>query len=168
MGVLSNPAATTVFSILERDKDLAEGVEALIQVGKSSFWGWDDGSNILFWMWPKDIRRECKDGCELFVKGRIPQFTKKQRMPVDELVYEMVNKKTEKLQNSSYITSGTVLSLTSFFHVPKGDSDIRLVYELIACDLNEALWAPKFWMPSAENVLITATHYYWFGVVDSF
>ena len=34
---------------LERDKDLAAGLEALIQVGKSSFWGCYDGSSILFW-----------------------------------------------------------------------------------------------------------------------
>ena len=32
----------------ERDKDITAGVEALIWVGKSSFWGWDDGSRILF------------------------------------------------------------------------------------------------------------------------
>ena len=33
----------------EINKDLAAGVEALSRVRKYSFWGWDDGSSILFW-----------------------------------------------------------------------------------------------------------------------
>ena len=67
----------------EIDKDLAAGVEALIRVGKASFWGWDDGYSILFWRWPKEIRQEFRDRCELFVKVNIPRFTKKQRMLVE-------------------------------------------------------------------------------------
>ena len=42
----------------EIDKDIAAGVEAMNRVGKSSFWGWDDGSSILFWMCPKNKRHE--------------------------------------------------------------------------------------------------------------
>ena len=123
----------------ERNKDLAAGVEGLSRVGKYSFWGWDDGSSILFWRWPKYIRREYRDGCELFVKGKLLRFTKKKRMLMEELECEMVKKKTEKVQHRRYITSGTVLSLTIFFRVPKGDSDIHLVYDLTACGLNKAL-----------------------------
>ena len=66
-----------------------------------------------------------------------------------------------------YITSGTFLILTIFFHVPKGYSYIRLVYELTACILNEALWDPKLWMPFVDNFLNTATQASWFGDVDS-
>ena len=80
----------------EIDKDLAAGVEYLIRVGKSSFWGWDDGSSILFWRRPKDIRREYRDGCELFVKGKLPRFIKKERIPVENLESDMVKKKIKK------------------------------------------------------------------------
>ena len=134
---------------------------------KYSFWGWDDGSSILFWGRPKDIRRECRDRYDLFVKGKLPRITKEKRMPVYELECDMVKKKIENVRNRQYITSGTVLGLTRFFHVPKGDSDIRLVYDIKACGLNEALWDPKSWMPSADNVLDTASHSSWFDNVDS-
>ena len=77
----------------------------------------------MFWRWPKDIRHECRDGCDLFLKGNLLQFTKKQQMPVDKLEFYMVKKKIEKVKNRRYITIGTVLSLTTFFNVPKGDSD---------------------------------------------
>ena len=101
------------------------------------------------------------------MKVNLPRFTKKQSMPVDELECDMVKKKTEKVRHRRYISSGTVLSLASFFHVPNRESDIRLVYDLISCGLNEVLWAPKLWMPSAEKILDTATHTSWFGDVDS-
>ena len=101
------------------------------------------------------------------MKGKLLWFTKKQRMPVDESECEMVKMKIEKVKHRRYITSGTVLSPTIFFHVTKGDSDICLVYDLIACGLNEDLWGTKLWMPSVEDVLDTATHSSWFGNMDS-
>ena len=67
----------------ERNKDFAAGVENLSRVGKYSFWGWDDGSSILFLRWSKDVRRKYRDGCELFVKGKLLKFTKKQRIPME-------------------------------------------------------------------------------------
>ena len=70
------------------------------------------------------------------------------------------------MQNRQYIAIGFILRLTTFFHVPKGGSDIRLVYSLIDCGINESLWGPKLWMPYVENVLDTATHSSWFGDVD--
>ena len=79
----------------------------------------------------------------------------------------MVNNKIEKLWNRRYITIGSVLSLTILFRVPDRDSDIRLVYDLTYCGLNEAPWDTKSCTPSAENVLDTATHSYWSGDVDS-
>ena len=85
----------------------------------------------------------------MFVKGKLPQFSKKQRMPMEELECDMVKREIEKVRNRRCITSGTVLGLTSFFRVPKEESDIRLVYDLTACGLNEALWGPKFWITSA-------------------
>ena len=39
----------------ERDKDLSTGVAGLIWVGKTSLWGWGDGSSILFLRSPKDM-----------------------------------------------------------------------------------------------------------------
>ena len=69
-------------------------------------------------------------------------------MPVEQLEFDMVNKKIEDLQNRWYITSGIFISLTNFFHVPKGDIEIRLVYDLTDYGLNEALWDTKLWLPS--------------------
>jgi hypothetical protein len=37
---------------------------------------------------------------------------------------------------------GLILSLTSFFSVPKGDTDIRMVYNGTSSGMNAHLWAP--------------------------
>ena len=42
-----------------------------------------------------------------------------------------------------------------------------MVYDLTACGLNDALWAPTFWMPTVLSVLDCATHSSWFGDVDA-
>ena len=147
--------------------DYEAGIEALNRVGGSSFWNWDDGSSIFFWRWPKEIMQECRDGCNIFVKGRLPCYTRKQRMPPDPSDFAKVAAKIKVVRDKQYICKGSVKSLTSFFAVPKGDSDIRLVYDLSACGLNEALWAPSFWMPSVDNVLDVATHKSWFSDIDA-
>ena len=42
-----------------------------------------------------------------------------------------------------------VLSLTGYFSIPKGEGDMRMVYDATKCKLNDALWAPSFWLPTA-------------------
>ena len=122
--------------------DYEAGLEALNRLGGSSFWNWDDGSSIFFWRWPKEIMRECRNGCDIFVKGCLPRFARKQRMPPDPEDFAKVAAKIKAVRDKRYIGEGSVKSLTSFFAVPKGESDIHIVYDLSACGLNEALWAP--------------------------
>jgi hypothetical protein len=45
-----------------------------------------------------------------------------------------------------------VKSLIQFFDVPKA-GDIRLVYNGTSCGLNDALWCPNFWIPTAKSAL---------------
>ena len=42
-------------------------------------------------------------------------------------------------------------SLTSFFTVPKGDSDVRLVYNGTKSGLNDCHWAPWLRLPKIEQ-----------------
>jgi hypothetical protein len=47
-----------------------------------------------------------------------------------------------------YFEYGLILSLTSFFSVPKVDTDIRMVYNFTSSDMNAHLWAPWFALPT--------------------
>ena len=92
----------------------------------------------------------------------MPRFTTNKRFPTDVAEFDMIKRKVEKVRIRRYISGGTVLSLTAFFYVPNGDDDTRLVHDLTASGLNDALWYPSFWMPSIDNVLYVATHLSWF------
>ncbi|CAJ1943751.1 unnamed protein product [Cylindrotheca closterium] len=52
-----------------------------------------------------------------------------------------------------YISKGVVVSLTSFFAVQKGDNDIRMVYDGTKSGLNDAMWVPRFGLPTIETHL---------------
>ena len=78
--------------------------------------------------------------------------------------------KLVKVRDRGYIGEllhGSIKSLTHYFAVPKGDKDIRMVYDMTASGLNKALWAPKFWMPTATNIIDCSTDNKWFGDVDA-
>jgi hypothetical protein len=56
--------------------------------------------------------------------------------------------KLMKLFAGRYFIYGIILSLTSFFAVPKGDTDILLVYNGTSLGLDAYLWAPWFALPT--------------------
>ena len=93
----------------------------------------------------------------------MPRFTKNQQVPTYPAEFEMIKKKVDRVRSRRYIAGGTILSLTYFFSMPKGEDYIRLVYDLTDSGLNDELWDPIFWMPLVENILDVDTHLSWFG-----
>ncbi len=61
-----------------------------------------------------------------------------------------IHKKLLTKQQHGYIIPGPVLSLTSYFSMPKGEDDICLVYDGTKSGLNSILWAPWFPLPTIE------------------
>ena len=47
-----------------------------------------------------------------------------------------------------------ILALTSFFSVPKGTYDIRMVFDATLSGLNNYLWDPNFMLPSMGSLLM--------------
>ena len=44
-------------------------------------------------------------------------------------------------------------SLTPYFGVPKGVSNIRMEYDASKSGLNESLWAPSFGLPTIDTIV---------------
>ncbi len=59
-----------------------------------------------------------------------------------------------------------MLSLTGIFAVPKGPTDVQLVYDASASGLNGVLWAPTFALPGAHALLDIVTPSSWMGDLD--
>ena len=147
--------------------DSQAGRDALQRARGTTFWDWTDGSSIFFWRWQPEVKRDTRDGTSLWVKGTLPAFRQPQRKPKDDLVAEQVSLKIQKVVRRRYLEKGMVKSLTNYFAVPKGEHDIRLVYNMTSSGLNDALWAPSFWLPVVEDVLECACHSSWFGDIDA-
>ena len=152
---------------LELAKDLEVGCDAVCRAANSSWWNWDDGSTLYFWRWPKWSRLSVRDGIKLFVDwDKMPSFWKKQQWPSDPMSSDKLIKKLSSVRDRRYIQPGFVKSLTGYFAVPKAKTDIRVVYDATACGLNEALWAPNFFLPTVDSILRNASASTWFGDID--
>ena len=99
-----------------------------------------------------------RDITSLFVRGLLPSFRKLKKITKEPALTGKIKENINKVRVSRYIAGGQVIRLTSYFHVTKEESDIRIVYNLKSCRLNSALWAPYFWMHTIHNLLDFANH----------
>ena len=74
--------------------------------------------------------------------------------------------KLSNIRLKGYLEKGSVLSLTSYFAVPKGPDDIRMVYDGTKSGLNEALWVPSFGLPTIDTLLQSVEESTWMSDVD--
>ena len=78
----------------------------------------------------------------------------------------MVNEKPSKIVERGHTEKGPVMSLTSYFEVPKGDGDMRMVHNGTSCGLNDAVWAPNFFMPSVDTMTGNLDESSWMADLD--
>lgn len=133
--------------------DWEAGRDCVRRCSLSSWWDWEGGSRPLFWRWPKEYRKQIRDGIDLWIIQQLPCYRKPQRPEQDEQLRDAMTAKLSKVRKRGYISPGPVLSLTSYFCVPKGSEDIRMVYDGTKCGLNDQLWAPWFALPTIDDHL---------------
>jgi hypothetical protein len=72
----------------------------------------------------------------------------------------------DKLREQGYVTKGEVHSLTSFFAVPKGTEDVRMVYDGTKPGLNDAIWVARFPLPTVNTMLRAVDENTYMGDMD--
>jgi hypothetical protein len=107
----------------------------------------------MFWQWPDKTQNGGRSGEPHFLIKDLPRFQRPQKKPANERDRNMVVEKIEKVRMKGYIAPGTVKSLTHFFYVPKGESNIRMVYNGTSSGLNDCLFAPHFGLPIIRHAL---------------
>jgi hypothetical protein len=139
--------------------DADAGSQVLNRCFGGEWWDWSAGSSLAFWRWNgSEQEMDARDGMRMFVRGELPKNTTPQRVPKPEDIERMI-KKLDKVLPRGYISPGLVVSLTSYFAVAKGDTDIHLVYNGTSSGLNAALWAPSFWMPTSKSAVRVISFY---------
>jgi hypothetical protein len=139
------------FEISLSAKDAAR--EIIHRTSNSTMWEWNNGSRTMFWRWPPEFEIRIMEGSRLWMTESLKPWKRAQRLPRDSLNREKVMEKLDTIRFKGYVEAGYVESLIAFFDVPKGSSDIRMVYDGTASGLNAVLWAPWFPLPTVESLL---------------
>jgi hypothetical protein len=119
----------------------------------SSWWNWEQGSRPLFWRWTTEYQTVIREGIPPKFTGIMTPWTEPQRGPKNSAIGELVIKKLLIIDKKAYIEEGKISSLMPFFNVPKGEDDVRMVYDGSASGLNANLWAPWFTLPTVDCLL---------------
>jgi hypothetical protein len=150
----------------EYQKDKSAGQDCIRRCAESTWWEWNAGSRPLFWRWPEDYRHIIRDGVPPWVKGPLPHYTVPQRPEKDQATRDAIILKLKLVRDKGYLVPGEVKSLTSFFTVPKGDGDVRMVYDGTKSGLNAQLWAPWFPLPTIDSHLRCIQSKHYMGDID--
>jgi hypothetical protein len=132
-------------------------VDGIGRCANSSWWAWTSGSRPLFWRWPVWYQASIRDGLPLWLRGSMKRWCVPQRVEKDPVKRAQIRTKILSPVERGYLERGEVVSLTSFFGVPKGDDDIRMVYDGTKSGFNSVLWAPWFPLPTIDQHLRVAT-----------
>ena len=116
-----------------------------------AWWEWTSGSTPFFWNWPEKYQADAREGQPHFTTGDPQPFRRPQNGPDSTETAELVRDKVLPVRLKEYIERGDVNSLLHYFWVPKGDSDIRMVYDGSGCGLNDIIWAAHFGLPTVRN-----------------
>jgi len=150
----------------ELRKDLAAGWECLWRAASADWWEWKGGSRPFFWRWPEEHGKAARYGYPLFIQSPLPSYKRPQPLERDPSIRQQVQDKLLSVREKKYIDKGEVRSLTSYFSVPKGDKDIRMVYDATKSKLNGSLWAPNFGLPTIDTMVRGIKEESWLGDID--
>jgi len=147
-------------------KDRAVGRDCLWRIAFCDWWDWPRGSTLFFWRWPRSIQHLARDGHPVWWLSAPPRYMKPQPRERDPEIREKVGRKIQNVREKRYILPGTVANVTSYFAVPKGEADIRLVYDATRSGLNKCIWVPSFVLPPTEAMTDRLTGDSWMSDHD--
>jgi hypothetical protein len=135
-------------------KDLDAGIDCIKYATQCTWWEWLGGSRLFFWRWPNEFKNMARDGIPVCWLPDKQPTSKRPQPPVhDKEVRKQMTAKLQKVRRRGYVRSGFVRSLIRFFAVPKGNTDIRMVYDGTASGFNDSVFVPTFGLPTVETLL---------------
>ena len=101
-------------------KDADVGLDAISRGVNVNWWTWTEGSTLFFWRWPKEVRKDARDGSSFPWKFYpLPAYRIPQKYPKDDQERKMMIDKLMVPINRGYISPGLVKSLSVFFRSSK-------------------------------------------------
>ena len=120
-------------------KSIEIGRDVLKRASLSTWFEWKGGSTLVFWRW-KTHQLEARDGFPMYILKnhlrKTPKRVVKVSPPSNSSCLKLYLEKLGRLLNIRYIQNGYVHWDIKFFHVPKGEDDIRLVFDRTSSGVN--------------------------------
>ena len=133
-----------------------DGQAAVSKASQASWWNWDKGSSIFFWRWPADYQEIVRVGLAPMFDTEAPTNRDQQPAYECEEVRAKVKKKLDNVLMKGYIELTDIKlveAMMFMFHVPKGESDIRMVYDGTKSGLNDSLFSYWFALPTVNSMV---------------
>ena len=149
-------------------KDEEAARDCIWRCSECTSWSWVGGSRPFFWRWDPEWRMAQRDGFKQWLRvdsKDLRWFRKQPRVTPEREA--LISKKLDDVRYKGYIGPGPVSSMMSFFDVPKGTKDIRMVYDGTKSGLNSVMWAPWFPLPTASTLLRMVEQGTWMGDNDA-
>lgn len=132
----------------DHGRDVGAARDALLRAGRSSWFGWDDGSALFPWRWPDCWSMEARDGSRAYHLHKPLPKRRARVVDMDPDVRDLIDDKLRKLIRRRYIEpSNDVTVATPVFGVKK-PGDIRAVWSGTENGVNPSIFAPSFFLPS--------------------
>ena len=146
-------------SLTELGVELHGLTNILWYASESTWFEHKSGSTLHYFRFPPIYQRLAKEGVPIFFEKAGPTSKTKQARFRNPAMKEGAKAKLNKAMDRKYIVEAsiTLKSLIKYFAVPKGEDDIRMVYDATANGLNDAVWSPSFWLPTVESMLRAVT-----------
>ncbi|KAL7561319.1 hypothetical protein ACA910_018518 [Epithemia clementina (nom. ined.)] len=139
----------------------ARGASACHHARLSNFWSWEHGSAIFFWRWPERYFWDIALGVPPnWIATPEVKITEQYNLG-ESATIAMMETKIAGIRCKGYISPGLCKATMNSFAVPKGDSDIQMVYDGTKSGLNDCLYAPWFPLPDAEILVNTLDEGFW-------
>ena len=133
-----------------------DGQAAVSKASQASWWNWDKGSSIFFWRWPADYQEIVRVGLAPMFDTEAPTNRDQQPAYECEEVRAKVKKKLDNVLMKGYIELTDIKlveAMMFMFHVPKGEADIRMVYDGTKSGLNDSLFSYWFALPTVNSMV---------------
>lgn len=151
---------------LKRNSASLGVLDVLHRVCWASFWEWCDGSALIYWRWPESQQLHARKGRPVWILSDLPRYLRPQPQEKNLHLKSQVAIKLSVIRAHRYVEKSRVSSLTSYFPVPKGEKDVRIVYNASRSGLNKCLWVPSFHLPAPEALVQAMDFNFWMGNLD--
>ena len=104
-----------------------------------------------------------RDGVPIHFERPGPSTKGAQPKIADPGLRACTKEKILKVLDRRYLcpTASPIKSLIKYFAVPKGEDDVKMVYDATANGLNKCVWSPSFWLPTIDTLVCSLDEDSW-------